>query len=655
MSFSETNPSTPLTIQVNQQLELDNFRLEILEYLGEVSPQVHSFKVAVQSSAEESVAPQLGLLRVGSPASNLARELELRSVLQDYAMVSPLLAHAEKESVILNFSAQPLVSDSVEKKREEPVEEEYSDDSDNLENSVNTPDTEGRENEIEVPDSEDDTDDSKETADILDADEDDEQSTITSESVFSEEEEQPELPELTKEEVSPDLSNKRELDYLEEEHYDDDPTPAPKLLLLSTLPEPDTTLANWLKQEHSPEQVLTLITQICQAFSYIHQKGWCFIDISPELIELEKLPKFIDLTTAFPTDKKLPTSLFGGYCAPELAQGHPIDESMSSYTIGALLYESIHKRIPDTTESLYLEISPIPRIYQLLKICLSPMAEDRFPLSQLRNFLMETRNSFREKQVQWNVASHSTVGLSTSRLQNEDNYGVRQHQLGSLETMMLGVVADGMGGMAQGEIASQIAVQTALEKPIPANCKTQEQWSSWLLELVQEANQEISQEIKDGGTTISVVLAIAHHLMLAHVGDSRIYLLRHGEIQKLSEDHTFVATLVASGQITYEESLYHPDRNVLIKSLGSKRRLSDGYVQQKIKGESSISLENGDILLLCSDGVWDLVTDEELATTFSTTHNLQEAVAQTINNVLEKGASDNATLLALQCRIETAK
>lgn len=291
----------------------------------------------------------------------------------------------------------------------------------------------------------------------------------------------------------------------------------------------------------------------------------------------------------------------------------------------------------------------------MLKICLSPVPEERFPLSQLLSLLVETRQSLQISQIQWTVASRSTVGLSTSRLQNEDNYGVRQQQLSNSETMILGVVADGMGGMAQGEIASQLAVKTALEEPIPPKFKTIEQRAEWLVSLFQKANESVSNAVRDGGTTFSVVLAIAQELMIAHVGDSRIYLLRKGEkIRQLSEDHSLVATLVASGQITYEESLEHPDRNVLTKSLGSKRRLSDGYVQdlRRITQGLLMTLEDGDILLLCSDGVWDLVPTDELAGIFVHDEDLQAAVDQTIKQVLERGASDNATILGLKCRIE---
>ena len=223
-------------------------------------------------------------------------------------------------------------------------------------------------------------------------------------------------------------------------------------------------------------------------------------------------------------------------------------------------------------------------------------------------------------------------------------------------TLLLGVVADGMGGMSQGEIASQIAVQTFLKEPIPENLSTAEQCNTWLVDICQKTNQAIAEKVQDGGTTLSVVLAINHQLTIAHVGDSRIYHIHGGEIGQLSEDHSLVALLVASGEITEEESWEHPDRNVLLKSLGSTRNLSNGYVQNlnRTVNKLSIDLENNDIIILCSDGVWDLVQKTEMLDIFSHATSLQAAVDRVIEKVIAKGASDNATLLALQCQIESA-
>lgn len=417
-----------------------------------------------------------------------------------------------------------------------------------------------------------------------------------------------------------------ESDYLEEEfypetHFDNNITEE-KILILSDYPHEYLTLANWLKEEHTPEEILSLIIQICQCLSYICQKKWCIINFNPHLIEVNQGGKplqFFDLTNAYPFDYKPELGLSGDYYAPELALAHPINELMSSYTINLLLYQAFHQKLIHDQALINYEIKPIPRIYQILKIGLSHIPEERFYLAQLRDLLVETRKGFRQIKIHWNVASNSTIGLSTQRLQNEDNYGIRQQKISNYDTLILGVVADGMGGMAQGEVASQIAVNTFLKEPIPEYFSTIEQRNTWLLDLCQKANQLISEQVNDGGTTLSVVLAINDDLMIAHIGDSRIYHLRKGEIQQISEDHSLVAMLVANGEITEEESLEHPDRNVLLKSLGSKRHLSNGYVQtlNRTLNNLSIKLENEDILLLCSDGVWDLVPKGELLELFN--------------------------------------
>ncbi|WP_293060313.1 MULTISPECIES: SpoIIE family protein phosphatase [unclassified Moorena] len=157
-------------------------------------------------------------------------------------------------------------------------------------------------------------------------------------------------------------------------------------------------------------------------------------------------------------------------------------------------------------------------------------------------------------------------------------------------------------------------------------------------------------------TTLSVILGISNNLLVAHVGDSRIYLIRKKQICQLTEDHSLVAMLLASGEITYQESLDHPDSNILTKSLGSKPSLSDGYVQDlsRFSQDLSLALEDRDILVICSDGVWNLVSDPELAETFIKTQPLQAAVDEIIQKVIDKGASDNATILALECCIKKA-
>ncbi|MDH6100397.1 protein phosphatase 2C domain-containing protein [Anabaenopsis sp. FSS-46] len=591
MSSPTIDTSNSLVIQTHSKLTIGDIPVEIISYLGQTA-DVYYFQVNILPP-DDSTTPcepmKLGLLRVGSLDSGLSRELQLREILGDYKLIAQLLAHSQAASVTINLETTP------------------------------------------PPPQETDTVD--------------EGSLIT------------DTQELEGESPAETTSS----NYLEEEYYPEVEitSSTEKILLLTDFPDQSQTIETWLTAEHTLEESLFLTTQVCQFFRYIHQRNWCLISLLPPWVQMGTPIKFFDLTTAYPLGVTLPSGLLGDYLAPELGYSqNPIQESMSTYTVGALLYHIIHQHPLPQELSLEFQIKPIPQIYQILKISLAPVAEQRFNLSQLLNVLVETRKLYSTIKTQWQVATGSTVGLSPHRLHNEDNYGVRQEQLSNSQTMILAVVADGMGGMSHGELASKIAVEIPLQTAIPPDCKTLEQYQQWLTSLFHTANEAINDQVKDGGTTLSMILAIAQQLIIAHVGDSRIYLLRQGEIRQLSEDHSLVAMLVASGQITLEESIDHPDRNVLIKSMGSKSRLSDGYVQdlRRTTPELSLTLEDADIIILCSDGVWDLVPPSDLADIFNNCHHpdsdLQLAVDKTITQVLQKGASDNATLVALKCTIQ---
>ena len=388
--------------------------------------------------------------------------------------------------------------------------------------------------------------------------------------------------------------------------------------------------------------------QICQFFWYLHEKKWCFIDLDLDLIEIGKPICCFDLTCAYPEATPLTSGLMGTYCAPELAFNPTPEEKSSTYTIGALLYHGLHGYPP--TKELQSKDCSVPIFAQLLALSLSPILDERFSLVQLRDLLIDAQNTLATVRVSWEIASESTVGLSPQRLHNEDSYGIVQNDSEGSEMLLLAALADGMGGMAQGEVASHLAVKTVLAGLSGEVANTRNSREQWLVSLVEKANAVISETVQNGGTTLSLVLLESTKMSIAHVGDSRIYLVRDEEIRQLSEDHSLVALLVASGQISEAESREHPDRNVLTKSLGSKKRLSQGYVQTV----TDLELQDGDVILLCSDGVWDLVSDRELMEFFMPIMAptvLQNAINQAIKQVLKRGAPDNATLLALRCHI----
>ncbi|UJB68986.1 protein phosphatase 2C domain-containing protein [Acaryochloris sp. 'Moss Beach'] len=692
----------PLTIQVGQCFFIDTFEINVLSYLGQLSDKVWFFKVRFKYSGENDFSEDTGLLRVGELDSSLSQEVNIREALENYQMIAPLLVYKQQDAVvltspmstasslddhvfdnlgILDTASSPETSESTcnftSNKNLSKVEEPSSAVK-ALKTQIQSPELSRLENFEPIesspeslkpiasgPEFSDPKISSKANIEQPERDhysyQENSEFYVTADDIKTsvdqllDDRKLPlsEIENESKGESTGSVHSDRE--YLEEEEYPVEDTVIDtlnqKLILLSLYPEDCGTLDDWFKNQHSLDENLSIIIQICQFFRHIYQRGWCFIHLSPQLIEISKPIKFYDLTGAYAIDQYLDSGLQGPYCAPELCYKKvPVNESLSSYAIGALLYQLLYNRpyFPEQSEKCILE--PIPRVYQLLRICLSCTPEERFSLTQLIELLMKTRQILRLGGITWEIAHRSTVGLSLTRLQNEDSYGVKQHQLGNSTTLMLGVLADGMGGMAGGDIASKLAVQTFLKAHVPEELNSDFDQATWLDELFQKANDEIAETVRDGGSTLSVVLVINKTLTLAHVGDSRIYLLRKGRICQLSEDHSLVSMLIASGEITPQEGLEHPERNVLTKSLGSNRKLANGYIQtlKHWGGNISISLQDGDTLLLCSDGVWDLIKDGDLLDMFGEQSALQPSVNSVIDTVLKRGASDNATLLALK-------
>jgi PPM family protein phosphatase len=600
--------TSELIIQPGINFRLENYEVYVHNFLWSNRDiyyfQVSCFQdqnlVSLDPIDKDILSLSNCLLRVGSATGQLAQELNLRHALGSFKLVGPLIAQTQQ---IISVSSKPL--HTLENQLEVypiPVDQGHLTRAlDNLETSFESS------IEVETP-----------------------------------EEEQPPL------------------DYLEEEFLDSAEISQQRhtecLLLLTPLPDKIESLSTWLARQNDLETILTVTCQLCHLFKYIRQKGWGMININPDLVLIRPhYPcQIIDLTDVYPLKTQIPHGLVADYCAPELAfLSHPINEKMSTFTVASILYESLHKqRVAIDEISSSIEIKPIPGLYQILKISLLSSPEDRFGLDQFLNLLLKLRQSLRDPVIQWDYAAQTTVGLSTGRFQNEDNYGVRLQTLSGMKTVMMGLLADGMGGMAQGERASQLAVSTFINAAIPSDFDTVEGRRCWLQELANQANQRIHQEIGDGGTTLSCVMALGSELMIAHLGDSRIFLLRNGCICQLSEDHSMVAMLLANGDIGYEDSLTHPDRNILLRSLGSPGLLREDYLQTLDRfGTETLSLCHGDIIFLCSDGLWDLVSANQLAMLFHQHQDLTEGVNVALELALQAGAHDNTTLLALRCQI----
>jgi len=211
----------------------------------------------------------------------------------------------------------------------------------------------------------------------------------------------------------------------------------------------------------------------------------------------------------------------------------------------------------------------------------------------------------------------------------------------SLNDLYLLAVADGLGGHAAGEVASNTA-QIEVEESLKVNLVTSDIRNA-VKEAIAKANKEIyllsreNPEYTGMGTTLVMALVQQGKALIANVGDSRAYYLSGSQIRQITRDHSVVQTLIEQGLITIEEALYHPQRSKLTRALG---------IEPEVKVDIyDIELLPGDILLLCSDGLTDSVKDAEIREVIGSSGNLDEACVNLIRQAKEKGAKDNISVI----------
>jgi protein phosphatase len=238
------------------------------------------------------------------------------------------------------------------------------------------------------------------------------------------------------------------------------------------------------------------------------------------------------------------------------------------------------------------------------------------------------------------LAGLSDVGCL--RPNNEDSFsyweaaGNEQFE----RTGRLAIVADGMGGHEGGQEASRIAVDTIQKVYADDSGSTPR---ARLTAGFQAAHQHIllyGQEhpsFQGLGTTCTAIALLENALYFAHIGDSRLYLFRGSKIQRLTRDHSYVGRLMDYGVIGAAEAAVHPHRNILLKALGVGTEIEPDVLEQPI------TLEGGDVLLLCTDGLWSVVNDDEMRKTLAA-GDLSHACQALVDKAKEHGGPDNITL-----------
>ena len=233
---------------------------------------------------------------------------------------------------------------------------------------------------------------------------------------------------------------------------------------------------------------------------------------------------------------------------------------------------------------------------------------------------------------------HTRKGATTTFGSRTDIGCLRDHNEDSLVvTPPLFAVADGMGGHAAGEVASEIAVNVLAERA-PAHPD-----SEALGRAVEEANRAVIRAAHEGrgregmGTTMTAAMLEGERLIIAQVGDSRAYLLHQGKLQQLTRDHSLMADMIEAGQLTPEEARSHPNRSVITRALGS-----DPHTQPDLY---EINVETGDRLLICSDGLSGMVCDNEIESTLARVRDPQRCASQLVNEAIANGGHDNVTVI----------
>ncbi|EKN64110.1 protein serine/threonine phosphatase [Neobacillus bataviensis LMG 21833] len=229
------------------------------------------------------------------------------------------------------------------------------------------------------------------------------------------------------------------------------------------------------------------------------------------------------------------------------------------------------------------------------------------------------------------------------RQNNEDSGGTFVNKDGH----RLAIVADGMGGHRAGDVASKMSVAHLQESwEQTEGIKTADDAEKWLRTHIIEVNQLVfdhanNHEECDGmGTTIEAVIATNQFATIAHVGDSRCYIFNDSGFQQLTEDHTLVNELVRTGQITKEDAEHHPRKNVILRAIGTEQ---DVKIDTK-----TIIFEEGDILLLCSDGLSNKVKEDQMISILHSEDTLEQKALSLINRANENGGEDNITLIILE-------
>lgn len=238
------------------------------------------------------------------------------------------------------------------------------------------------------------------------------------------------------------------------------------------------------------------------------------------------------------------------------------------------------------------------------------------------------------------IKVYGNTNIGRVRKNNEDAYGI-------YPDLSLFIVADGLGGHAGGEVASRLAVETIKDGLVSTESyRPSVEIKDGIIEAIRGANDRIIQQanimydLKGMGTTVVVVKLEEDNAMIAHVGDSRMYLIRKNKITQITKDHTVVEEYIRLGLLTLQEALYHPNRHMLSRALGVSYDIDVDV--------ADIQIAEGDIIILCTDGLTNMLSEKEILSAITELMPSPEKITDRLITLANNhGGIDNITVITI--------
>ena len=418
--------------------------------------------------------------------------------------------------------------------------------------------------------------------------------------------------------------------------------------------------------------------QLCALAGNFHRNGWVYNGFEPYGIVLDqdrrvRLIGFDRARQAGTPVEDAPIYPSRGFTAPELFSLDAVYDARSDvYSIGAMLHFLLAGESATTgdTSGLYPIETVFPNFERLLVRALAEDPNDRF------QSIEELREALADLNLPVVLQSGHFTDVGLIRELNEDSVlalNLTQYYESVQTQIGLYIVSDGMGGEAAGEVASRVTVRAVAEwvtdKLISASLKSTHKekiaaptktgglrlaiadghemaTTEMLKQAVIAANREVmayavaNPQERGLGATVTVAMVVGEVLTLAHVGDSRCYLLSGDRLEQLSEDHSLVQKMVNTGNLSRSEARSHPYRNVIYRSIGADEQIEIDIVRRK--------LNSGDMVMLCSDGLNGMLGDDQIRDILLVNPDPNAAAKELVVAANAAGGEDNTSVLVVR-------